>query len=89
MKAGLCMSLLGFTVIGCAVGPDYVTPEVAAPKRWSEAKTAKAGDSTIYSNWWKTFNDPMLNGLINDAVHSNAWASPLPASRNPARRHSR
>ncbi len=72
MKAGFCMPLLGVTLIGCAVvGPDYVTPEVVTPRHWSAAKTAKAKTPNTYSDWWKTFNDPMLNGLINDAVHSN------------------
>jgi NodT family efflux transporter outer membrane factor (OMF) lipoprotein len=71
MKPALYTLFLGFTLTGCSVGPDYVKPEVAAPKQWSEAKTAKANSPGAYSDWWKTFRDPVLNGLINEAVTSN------------------
>ena len=59
--------------IGCAsVGPDYKRPVVEAPGQWSE-RTETAGAALLLedSAWWKSFGDPMLNNLINEAVKSN------------------
>ncbi len=65
----LCIALL---LSGCAaVGPDYQTPKIPVPRQWSEA-TAGAGSHTAQPDkWWKTFNDPVLDTLISDAIASN------------------
>jgi len=50
-----------------AVGPNYKRPEVPVPKRWSEpASRIKPADK-----WWQTFNDPILDRLITDAIAAN------------------
>ena len=54
----------------CAVGPDYAPPKVATPAKWAEAPVAPA-DSLRLNDWWKTFNDPLLDHLIHEAVLSN------------------
>ena len=54
----------------CAVGPDYVPPKVETPANWAEATLAKP-NSLHLCDWWKTFNDPVLNHLINEAVLAN------------------
>ena len=53
---------------GCAVGPDYHQPKLAAPAAWSAGSTNSAAPVT---EWWKTFNDPVLNSLISRAVTNN------------------
>ena len=57
---------------GCAVGPDYRKPSVAAPVRWNGTlaggETAAPDTVTV---WWRTFNDPELDSLIDRAVLSN------------------
>jgi len=50
----------------CAVGPDYVRPNVAQPTSYKEAagwKTAQPRDAEIRGNWWEAYNDPLLNTL--------------------------
>ncbi|MGZ8159850.1 MAG: TolC family protein, partial [Methylobacter sp.] len=54
---------------GCpAVGPDYEPPKIPVPQQWSET-TAATGVQP--DKWWKTFNDPVLDKLISDAIVSN------------------
>ena len=54
---------------GCfAVGPDYEPPKIPVPQQWSETTTA-TGDQL--DKWWKTFNDPVLDNLIREAIASN------------------
>lgn len=55
---------------GCMVGPDYVTPRVDTPTQWKEAPLGSA-DALRLNDWWKTFDDPMLNRLIEEAIRSN------------------
>jgi NodT family efflux transporter outer membrane factor (OMF) lipoprotein len=57
---------------GCMVGPDYHPPAVKTTQQWS---APLAGGETTNSGsvafWWKTFNDPELDSLIDRAVRSN------------------
>jgi len=54
---------------GCsAVGPDYQRPNIEAPRQWTEP-AGLTGSQT--DSWWKTFNDPVLDKLIGDAITSN------------------
>lgn len=63
---------LAAVTAGCAVGPDYSQPSGSAPARWSEALAGgeMAAPDTV-TDWWRTFNDPELDSLIERAVHSN------------------
>ncbi|MDP1774747.1 MAG: efflux transporter outer membrane subunit [Methylobacter sp.] len=57
---------------GCfAVGPDYEPPKIPVPQRWSETTAATNSQSAQPDKWWKTFNDPVLDKLISDAIASN------------------
>ena len=66
-------------VSGCAVGPEYRTPESTTPATWSGIEPAKsstqpAGPSTRPAEvtaWWRSLNDPVLNSLVERAVQSN------------------
>jgi len=57
---------------GCAVGPDYQRPpNVAPPAEWkagSPWKTAQPRDTEIKPRFWEIFNDPVLNGLEEQAA---------------------
>ncbi|HTL36060.1 MAG TPA: efflux transporter outer membrane subunit [Kofleriaceae bacterium] len=60
------------TMPACAVGPDYVRPQVAVNANWSEysdprIKAAKEVDTA----WWTTFSDPTLDSLIEASHHQN------------------
>lgn len=57
---------------GCfAVGPDYQPPKIPVPQQWTEANTSAGSHPVQADQWWKTFNDPLLNSLVNDAIASN------------------
>ena len=63
---------------GCAVGPDYVTPDFRVPTQFSALRTptppAAAPDVAPTANlaqWWRVFRDPELNLLVERAVAAN------------------
>lgn len=60
---------------GCAVGPDYRSPESAVPDEWHstppEQVRAVAADDPSLAQWWTTFQDPILTRLIERAVAEN------------------
>jgi outer membrane protein, multidrug efflux system len=64
----LLLALL-LTLPACAVGPDYRRPSIDMPSAFRfEEKEAK-GFANIA--WWREFNDPVLNGLIERALQEN------------------
>jgi len=57
---------------GCAVGPDYHPPKLNSPANWSEAQRGGVTNSAgPVVEWWKTFNDPELDSLVQRAVAAN------------------
>jgi NodT family efflux transporter outer membrane factor (OMF) lipoprotein len=57
---------------GCAVGPDYKTPPAPVTEQW-RAKTEQviAGQPANPRDWWKSFNDPVLDALVDEAFAQN------------------
>ena len=57
---------------GCAVGPNYQRPAVAAPSQWHEPLAGGETNATaVLTGWWKEFHDPELDSLVDRAVNSN------------------
>jgi NodT family efflux transporter outer membrane factor (OMF) lipoprotein len=57
---------------GCTVGPNYHPPNVNSPPQWSEATNGgETNRSASVAGWWKNFNDPELDSLIDRAGKSN------------------
>ncbi|SCU93735.1 Transcriptional regulator TetR family [Cupriavidus necator] len=59
---------------GCAVGPDYVKPDVPLPERFQgqasvEQRPANAGADL--SAWWAGFGDPQLTRFVQLALEQN------------------
>ncbi|CAN5243525.1 efflux transporter outer membrane subunit [soil metagenome] len=54
----------------CAPGPKYTKPVVSTPAKFHEDLSDKAGVSDL-KTWWKQFNDPVLDGLIDQSVSAN------------------
>jgi NodT family efflux transporter outer membrane factor (OMF) lipoprotein len=70
------LALLLLLLAGCTtVGPNYVPPEVSASAAWTtelrDGLTAEQTDPQTLAHWWKTLNDPILSGLIEQAVAGN------------------
>ena len=54
---------------GCTVGPDYRRPQVDAPTGWrlADQEARDLADTA----WWRQFGDPVLDGLIEEALRQN------------------
>jgi NodT family efflux transporter outer membrane factor (OMF) lipoprotein len=69
----LAAVVLGGLVLigGCAVGPDFKRPDVAAAPRWQATDPRIASQNAADGLWWKSFNDPALDRLVELAVRQN------------------
>ena len=56
---------------GCMVGPDYQRPVTEVPATFPEADTASAGVETVRGDWWRLFDDPVLDDLVASALAAN------------------
>ena len=62
--------LLAFA--GCMVGPNYQRPKVSVSPSFGENGDPRlSAESTNYRDWWKAFNDPVLDHLIARAYRDN------------------
>ena len=57
---------------GCAVGPDFVRPDAPSEDAWidSDVPQIKTEPADLI-DWWKVFNDPVLDSLIETAYSQN------------------
>lgn len=69
------LALLGATLLvsSCAmVGPDFQKPEADVTEAWSGVDEPGISTESIdYRDWWKNFNDPVLDTLIQTAYEQN------------------
>ena len=58
---------------GCTmIGPDMVKPEAPVMDNWQETEaTGLRPGETDYSSWWRTFEDPVLDSLVEKAHQQN------------------
>jgi NodT family efflux transporter outer membrane factor (OMF) lipoprotein len=68
----LLISLVLFTC-GCAmVGPDYTRPDTSVLPRWSQTDQKRVTEAPAdYRAWWRVFNDPVLDRLVESAYRQN------------------
>lgn len=74
MRARPTLLALSLLLAGCAVGPDYQPPQAQTPASWRDLPSQAASKpqaSAINPDWWKSFNDPQLNSLIDRAIAGN------------------
>jgi NodT family efflux transporter outer membrane factor (OMF) lipoprotein len=65
-------AVLSMTIAGCMVGPDFRRPDVAVSSTWIESGDKRVKSETgEYRNWWRAFDDPVLNRLIERAYEEN------------------
>lgn len=81
---GVALPLLSLLLSSCLVGPNYVRPKVVGMPEFKEAKgqmvagphakdwqPIKPQDEMDRGEWWKIFNDPLLNDLEEQLNHFN------------------
>ncbi len=63
--------LLGAFLGGCAVGPDYVAPELESGAAWLEEDASQYGGSSgealadeKLADWWQGFDDPLVETYV-------------------------
>ena len=70
LSLGIALTLI---LAGCTtVGPDFEKPEADIPDGWEQP--AEAGLETSpheLVEWWKLFNDPVLDDLVEIALQNN------------------
>jgi NodT family efflux transporter outer membrane factor (OMF) lipoprotein len=77
---------------GCAVGPDYKRPAVAAPAAYKEDpgwKQASPNDAAKRGPWWEVFGDPVLNDLESQLDTENLTIAQALANYEEARQVAR
>ncbi|WP_409289994.1 efflux transporter outer membrane subunit [Pseudomonas sp. KCJK8927] len=67
----LTPSLLALALAACAVGPDYKTPDTEPAHLDTQAQAQAFDRSHFESVWWKQFDDPVLNQLVQASLEGN------------------
>lgn len=64
----LAATLMAVVLAGCmTVGPDYKRPQTDVPEQWPGATSAEPVNAT----WWHTYNDPVLDKLVDESLLQN------------------
>jgi len=87
----LCVVCL-FSLIGCAVGPNFVRPKPPEVERYTygpqptetipadgQVQHFNAG-AELAADWWRLFNSPKLDAVINEAIVNNPTLQAAEAS---------
>src|SRR5271170_4936979 len=56
---------------GCAVGPDYHRPSTPVDAHYLNVGQPGLAEGAALERYWTTFNDPLLDSLVDDAVGHN------------------
>jgi len=78
----LVIGIASAMLAACAVGPDFVRPDMPVPEHFTQVATAAdAGSAVVQQNgsfalsidneFWRGFNDPLLTRLVEDALSAN------------------
>ncbi|WP_449432789.1 efflux transporter outer membrane subunit [Pseudomonas putida] len=67
----LTPSLLALALAACAVGPDYSSPDTAPAHFDTQLQSDAYDRSRFESIWWKQFDDPVLNQLVQASLDGN------------------
>ncbi|RJR51194.1 MAG: efflux transporter outer membrane subunit [Desulfobacteraceae bacterium] len=67
-------AILPASLSGCMVGPNFQRPHPDVPAGWvgpTPVSPAVSQEVVNLSNWWTSFDDPILTSLVKRAVESN------------------
>lgn len=56
---------------GCAVGPNYKAPDIDVPAQFANSTTGGFSESEVQADFWKLFDEPVLNDLVDAALKAN------------------
>jgi NodT family efflux transporter outer membrane factor (OMF) lipoprotein len=67
-----CTSLSEYIHNGFKVGPNYCRPKAPLASEWIDYQDPRVkSEEQDLSEWWRTFNDPALNHLVETAYRQN------------------
>jgi NodT family efflux transporter outer membrane factor (OMF) lipoprotein len=70
--AGGCTSFHDYVHNGFKVGPNYCTPPAPVAKDWIDlADLRQDANPQTVCHWWKVFQDPILDRMVDCAYHQN------------------
>lgn len=65
--------LLASLLSGCAIGPDFLRPVIELPQRFTRAAPEPIRPNPeVETAWWRHFQDPLLDDLVDRALARNA-----------------
>lgn len=70
----LALTLSTLALAACAVGPDYVAPApppLATTGPFLSAEEGVVTPTPLPARWWRLYDDPVLDGLVADALAAN------------------
>ena len=83
MRTHIVGVLGAILLVGCTVGPNYQQPQTGVPDTFAAAHEAPSTRPTtqvvsttqpaptVSDAWWRSFNDPILDALIDEAARAN------------------
>jgi len=74
LRGGIALCCVGSMVAACTMGPDFKRPDVISPAQFGAEPQDVAGATyggPVDVAWWKQFNDPELNHLIDRLAVQN------------------
>lgn len=86
MKPALLLLVLFLT--GCNLAPKYQTPLMTLPENYKEAPgwaPAEPADAVARGEWWRLFDDPVLNELEAQVIVTNQNVASFRAAYHAAR----
>jgi NodT family efflux transporter outer membrane factor (OMF) lipoprotein len=66
-----CVTIAVALLAGGTVGPDYQRPVVSVPDGYLESPARAALSDAELADWWSSFGDPQLSGLVESALAQN------------------
>jgi outer membrane protein, multidrug efflux system len=77
--------LAGLVLVGCAVGPDYHRPATPVDEHYANVGQPGVAEDVAVERYWERFDDPLLNNLVDDALHHNKDLATAAANLQAAR----
>ena len=92
VRQSVCLAIIIVMFGGCAVGPNFVRPAPPDTDRYTRGSRPKAtvtadgmaqhfiSSDALVADWWKLFNSPDLNTVVNQAIANNPTLAASEAS---------
>ena len=75
MLRNILTAASALALAACAVGPDYKAPQSASAPAAAGPFVSANGPAVslapVAADWWRLYDDPVLDGLVADALANN------------------